>query len=223
MRHITDRKLARSTGFTVLELMVATSIFAVVLLVLTAGVLSFSRDYFASVTRSNTQAVARAILDDVAHSIQFAQTAPTSFATTGGTAATCIDNVMYSYAVGVQVSAASGPNHQNKYGMVKRIPAVSCSAPADITDPTYVFNKDQEQELLGKNMRISVFSIDPLGNDTFTIHVRVAYGEDDLFGIPSTFGSVATDDWGTLACKSGSGSQFCAVSDLSTTVQRRIK
>ena len=216
----TDRNThrAKQAGFTVLELMVATTIFAIVLMVLTVGVLSFSRDYFSSVTRSNTQTVARAIMDDIAKTIQFGQTVPQS-GVSGGTQVLCIDNVEYLYTIGTQVSTVvDSAKHQGKYGLVKRVPASACGSSApDITSGAAFFNSSTDKELLAKNMRLSDLSVTPAGTDTFTIRVRVAYGDDDLLGVTPT-----TSVWNTLSCKSGSGSQFCAVSDLSTTVQQRI-
>lgn len=205
-----------SAGFTVLELMVATTVFAIVLLVLTAGVLSFSRDYFASTTRGNTQVVARALIDDIAKTIQFGQSIPATNAS-GNTKVLCLDNVQYLYATGYQVAAATNlPKHQSKYGMIKRVSASGCPAPADITGG-FAFNASTDKELLSKNMRISKLDVLALGNNTYTVNVRVAYGDDDLFGITGP-----PPAWSTIVCKSGAGSQFCAVSDLSTTVQQRI-
>jgi hypothetical protein len=48
----------------------------------------------------------------------------------------------------------------------------------------------------------------------YSIDVRVVYGDDDLLINPT-----ATN----ATCKVGSGSQFCAVSELSTVVQQRIQ
>ncbi|CAN5386864.1 hypothetical protein BH09PAT4_BH09PAT4_08310 [soil metagenome] len=206
----------RQAGFTVLELMVATTVFAVVLLVLTAGVLSFSKSYFSSTTRGNTQVVARALIDDIAKTIQFGQSVPTTNST-GNTKVLCLDNVQYLYATGFQVSAATNiPQHQSKYGVIKRVSTTGCPAPADITGG-FAFNSTTDKELLAKHMRISKLDVLQLGNNTYTVNIRVAYGDDDLFGITGP-----TPVWATIVCKDGAGSQFCAVSDLSTTVQQRI-
>jgi hypothetical protein len=193
--------------------MVATTTFAVILLVLTVGVLSFSRDYFSSVTRSNTQTVTRSIIDDVAHSLQFSGTDLGSDPTT--TKAWCVGNVQYLYATGYEVANVASvdtANHKNKYGLIKRVSTGSCDA--DITTSSFSFNPATDKELLAKNMRISQFSIVKSG-DAYAIHIRVAYGDDDMF--------ISLADMSKLTCKSQAGSQFCATSDLTTTVQQRIK
>lgn len=208
-------KPSNQAGFTVLELMVATTIFAIVLLVLTVGVLSFSRDYFSSVTRSDTQTVARAISDDISKTLQFSGGSPT-IGSSGKTASWCIDNVQYLYATGYEVSdAANLAKHQSKYGLIKRVSTSGCGTVSDLTG-AYVFNGATDKELLGKNMRISALNIQKV-NDAYNVHVRVAYGDDDLLGVTAT-----TSAWDTISCKSNTGSQFCAVSDLATTVQQRI-
>ena len=200
-------------GFTVLELMVATTIFAIVLLVLTVGVLSFSRDYFSSVTRSNTQTAARGIIDDVARSIQFAGSASPG-PTVGNTKSWCIDSVQYLYTIGYEVSDVTDlAKHRSKYGLIKKVGGGGCGG-VDITS-SYSLTA-QDKELLAKNMRLSDLDIQK-SNNTYTIRVRVAYGDDDVLGVTSS------TVWNTIACKSGAGSQFCAISDLTTTVEQRIR
>jgi hypothetical protein len=195
--------------------MVATTVFAIVLLVLTVGVLSFSRDYFASVNRSNTQTVARAIIDDIAKTIQFSSASLTT-GDQGATSARCIDNVQYLYAPGYEVSdTANLSTHKSKYGLIKRVSSSACGGVDLISG--YAFSASQDKELLGKNMRISALSITSTGDHVFTIRVRVAFGDDDLFT------NLDPTDWSKMKCRSGAGSQFCAVSDLSTTVQQRIR
>lgn len=212
----TPAKRARQAGFTVLELMVATTIFAIILLVLTAGVMSFSRDYFASITRGNTQTVARSIIDDITKTIQFGQTVPT-IVNQGKTTILCLDNVEYLFATGYQVSDANDlPKHQSKYGLIKRLAPAGCpiTPNMDITKNSFTLNTATDHELLGKHMRISELLAPAVGSNTYTVTVRVANGDDDLFS--------GTPAWASIVCKDGSGSQFCAIADLTTTVQQRI-
>lgn len=214
-RQIGIRPNSAQAGFTVLELMVATSIFAIVLLVLTVGVMSFSRDYFSSINRSSTQTVARSIIDDIAHTIQFSGSTLTENVV-GNTHAWCFDNVQYLAATGYQVTPTSDlANFKNTYGLIKRV-ASGCGNVDVTNNGSYTFDQNTDKELLAKNMRISLLQISKVGN-AYTIHVRVATGDTELFN------NIGPPDWSQMACKSQSGSQFCAVSDLSTTVEQRIK
>jgi hypothetical protein len=71
-------------------------------------------------------------------------------------------------------------------------------------------------ELLQQRMRLAKLQITPIGagGELYRITIRVVYGDDDLISNP-------TQD--NAACKvSISGSQYCAQSDLSTVVKKRI-
>src|SRR4051812_8577751 len=65
------RNIQNQSGFTIIELLIATVIFALVLLVITTGVLQFTRQYYKGVISSHTQSAARAIADDVTRALQF--------------------------------------------------------------------------------------------------------------------------------------------------------
>lgn len=67
-------------GFTVVELMIATLVFSVILTVITMGVLSFRNRYYKAVNASTTQNTTRTVIDtDKVRLIQFgsAQVVPT--------------------------------------------------------------------------------------------------------------------------------------------------
>jgi hypothetical protein len=74
------------------------------------------------------------------------------------------------------------------------------------------------RELLGPHMRLGALDITSAGS-LYTVHVRVIYGDDDLL-TPTVSGST---DWNSELCSgTTAGSQFCAVSDLTTTVKQRL-
>lgn len=213
------RVTTSSRGFTILELMVATSVFAVILLVLAAGVISFSRSYFTSVTRSHTQEAARQIMDDLVQGIEFAgkvtfYDTPGAFAVKG----VCVDNTLYTFRIGSQVVAGpTYPANSHKYGLVKTIRNADCntlvpplSTPSDSATLTA-----NQSDLLGQHMRLSQLSVVQIAPYTYDVHVRVLYGDNDQF--------TTTTNWAAAECKNQQGSQFCAVSDLTTTVQQRLQ
>jgi hypothetical protein len=74
----------------------------------------------------------------------------------------------------------------------------------------------------------------PVATDTtiWNVKVIVAYGDDDLLCSPSVVGSCSSNATMSpasnfkntdLVCKATTGSQFCDVATLSTTVKRRVK
>jgi type II secretory pathway pseudopilin PulG len=205
-----------AAGFTVLELMVATSVFAVVMLVLTAGVLAFSRDYFRSINQSNTQATARNIMNDIVQNIEFGNNLQ-PLNPNNPAVGVCVDQTSYSYAVGYEVVESPSASDQLRHGLVKASggDCGGISTAVNLKNPISASVHNQ-QELLGDHMRLGDLTINPLGGGAYAVHVRVIYGDSDVLTSPN--GS----DRSNVTCQGGAGSQFCAVSDLTTTVQTRL-
>jgi prepilin-type N-terminal cleavage/methylation domain-containing protein len=208
---------ASAEGFTIVELLVATVVFSVVLLVATAGILQIARVYYKGVTESNTQNTARAIIDDISQGIQFSGGA-VSNATSGATGSNlyfCIGDTRVSYVQGWQVE--NNPvtaKNQGWHALVQDTPAGGCngSTGAQVIRDNQAVNG---QDLMGVHMRLSALTVNAVGTNQYSIHVRVAYGDDDLLNGPTT---------STAACKGiRAGTQFCSVADLSTVVIKRVE
>lgn len=201
------------TGFTILELMVATAVFAVVLLVIAVGVIRITDDYYGGVTSSNTQTVARAIISELSETIEFSTSAPVVVAPVGANpGALCIDNTMYMFQPGQEViDKTPFAAHQGYHGLIAETSA-SCtpSWPAGSALPSGA------RELLGRNMRLAAFDVVTAGNLT-TIHIRVISGDDTLLTLPVNTVNLPNEE-----CANKTGFQFCAVADLTTSVERRL-
>ena len=206
----------QSAGFTILELMIAATVFSIILLVVAIGVISFTNDYYKGVTSSKTQAVARSIINTVSESIQFDKRVSTSLSGSSGTQGICIDNTLYSYVIGQQVTDANpdGTKHQAYHGLIAD--TGGCGTPNVPNSNTALAST--QRELLGRHMRLGALDVSAAGG-LYTIRVRVIYGDDDLL-VPGVTGST---DWSRELCGSNIiGGQFCAVSDLTTTVKQRL-
>lgn len=201
-------------GFTIIELLIATAIFSVILLIITTAVLQFSKQYYKGVIASSTQGTARALIDDVARSIQFNGGGVSEFAN-----GYCIGtSKRYSYALNRQV-IDNGPiaaQGQSRHGLVSDT-ITGCNtatgALPNMQNLATLPAGTNARELLGQRMRLAKFDIDGTNNN-YTITVRVVYGDNDLLSNP-------TDP--NMFCKPEAGSQFCAVSELSTTVRKRVQ
>lgn len=206
----------KEQGFTILELLVASTVFAVILLVVAIGVIRFTNGYYKGITSSKTQSTARSIIAEISQSLQFGKNM-TPLAGSGGVGGLCIDNTLYSYAIGQQVtdSAPNASKHQGYHGLVVSTSG-DCSA-ATPTVPNASSLPATSRELLGQHMRLSALTVTAAGS-LYTIHVRILYGDDDLL-TPAVSGAT---NWANEICAGISGSQFCAVSDLTTTVERRL-
>lgn len=209
--------MRRSGGFTVIELMIATSVFAVVLVVVTTGILQVSRLYYKGVNEANTQSVVRSITDTVAQTIQFgggtvATTTPGA-ATPSSPKVLCVGNQRFTYDLGWQVvdSTPNASSHQAYHGLVQDDfsgCSASTSQPLNVQSIT-------GRELLSPNMRLSKLSVIDLGSNLYRVEVRIIYGDDDLLKDPN--------DPLTSCINETAGTQFCTISELNTIVTKRVR
>ena len=203
-------------GFTILELLVASTVFAIILLVVATGVIRFTDSYYKGITESKTQSASREIMNEISQSIQFGKSF-SSLTGASGVQGICTDNTLYSYKVGQQVTDSS-PNaglNQDYHGLVVSTGGACAGATPSLPNGSAL--PANSRELLGQHMRLSSLTVTNSG-DLYTIRVRVIYGDNDLL-TPVVTGST---NWALEKCSSGPGTQFCAVSDLNTTVQRRL-
>lgn len=211
-------------GFTVIELMIATGVFAVVLLTVTMAVLQMSRIYYRGVTTTNTQNTARQIMDTLSQAVQFSgdtivPTAPAGTSQPTGTdLAFCIGNKKYSYVLGRALH--DGPRDDSNKRMPHVLVEDRSSADCVGGSPTPYNMASQAaltgsttRELMAPNMRLTDLRVFREG-DLYRITVRVASGDSDVLTNP---------DAADAKCKGERLSiQYCAVTELSTVVTKRI-
>lgn len=206
-------------GFTMVELMIATAIFSVVLLITSAGVIAIGKAYYKSLTTTRVHEASRSVMEDVSRSLQFSDSEELSshVADNNGipypVKARCFGSDRYTYVINQPVN---GGNHA--LYLDKRADGDSC-------DPNTAFTGGSE--LLGNNMRLLRFDVSD--SDPFGISIGIAYGDDDLLtpynddGSPVNAAGVTEGDAAGAQCKGVAGSQFCATSGLETTVTTRVK
>ena len=205
-----------SSGFTIIELLVATAVFSVLLLVITFGILQISRVYYKGITESNTQNAARSIMDLMTQSIQFSGgDVMTTTSTPETPQAFCVGNEQFSYVAGMQLIESSESRGDNQtYHSIVQTTTAGC---ADPDPPAGLINSPDVpgRELLAPNMRLANLNIDLIEPGLYRVEVRVIYGDDDLLTNPT--GPDAT------CISETAGTQFCAVSELSTIVRKRVQ
>lgn len=212
-------------GFTIIELLIATTVFSVMLLVATTGLVQIGRVYYKGITTSKTQEITRGIVNEIASSIQVGGKGDTDIAAgpalATGEQAFCVGDVRYSYALDRQVKADNNLPDQGKHGIwldIKKrsdpctalslTPAIPGDASTD-PDPEAL---SKRRELLGANMRVTQFTIaqpNPTNPNYVNVSVGVVYGDRDLSPGGQCVGGL-------------SGGQFCATSALSTFVKKRL-
>lgn len=207
-------------GFTIIELLIATVVFSVILMLASSAVVQIGRLYYKGITQSKTQEKTRAIADEVSQSIQFGNGTKQN----GATATQfCLGDTRYTFNVNRKVTSRAN------YGLVaKRLGGadISCNNPG--------YRPDLEgEEMLATNMRLMDFSVVALpvsgaSDKAYQIRVKVAYGDNDLL---THYADNAVDTTPPLpspaskdaTCKTGiSGSSFCATAQLDTIVKKRL-
>lgn len=222
------KKTAKNkAGFTIVELLIASAVFSVVLIGALAGFMQIGRLFYKGTSISTTQETAKQILNDVSDSIQTA--ANVSAAQIDDTFDYyCVGNVRYTYEIGraVDTSATDSFTRNDRYGLIRdNLPTSSACAPPCPQAPAVC--KDGQTpwtspvELLGDNMRLQEFKIQPVPSisiDYFNVSLVVAYGDDDLLEL-----EVASDP-ATIRCigVSAKNEQFCAVAKYSTSLKRGL-
>lgn len=219
----------KKSGFTIVELLIAITIFSAVLLLISIVMMNIGRTYLKGFTSTKTQATSRSIMDSISQDIQFggADPIPADVVTPGQPYTLCVGNVRYSISLGNQI------RNSGDHALVKDRPNSGACDPNAVPDLNDIVTNHDGTELIPKNMRLSSLSVSDAANGLFSVHVRIVYGDNDLLCSQGTPGDCDNHDdnfprYGSdvpqdLACKIGNGSQFCAYSDLTTTVQSRIQ
>ncbi len=202
MKTSNKTQLGHSKGFTIVELMIATMVFSTILVAISIGVMYFTRSYYKGVYESSTQNAARNVAESITKAIQFNGSEnnvvlPTIDTATGKNYL-CAGGYIFVYQQGQKYtgSGTTGFYTQPLTGNCMSVPPAS-----------------NQQQLLGKNMRIASITMNGSAAASYTVTVTVAYGDDDV--LSATEGS-------NIACITGSGSEYCAVSTVTATAVPRI-
>ena len=204
-------KLASEQGFTIVELMIATSVLAVVLLLATMVMSSIGGLYTKGINQSNVQDSARNIVDDVSQNLELNTNYTGPITNFDGSITYCIASTRYTLVLGKQLSNINDSTHSKHVLWRDGVVGSSCdnSGVNLSNDPA----STNGTELVPPKSRLSQFSISANTSPPYSVTVGVLYGDDDL--LTAFTGAGAT-------CKPGSGGQFCSVSNLTTTVVPRI-
>lgn len=216
----------RKSGFTIIELMIATTVFSLVLMICLAGIMQITKMYYRGVTQARTREVARTVVDEIAEALRFTNqdvlvgtpvVGPQIDEADDGKSVGyfCIGLKRYTYAIDriVKNSPKDGTKEQRHALWVDQ-PTV-CTGAVDLT-------KEQPspdgKSLLAENMRLydlTVRQTDPIQR-LYAVSIGVAYGEDDLL-------SVKEDDPTRLTCEGAFvGAEFCSTTNFLVTVQKRL-
>ncbi len=234
-----QQKTNKQAGFTIIELLIATSILSTMLVMVTTMMIGISNLYYKGINQSRVQDAVRGVTEEVGHALQLtdktplSEASPISFSINGSTLAIkayCIDTTRYSYIIGVQIG--SGSNRISHVLWRDDIAATANCLPVNLqlSNPESGPNAGTNgTELATPNSRLNKFTIGLIS--PYNISVGMVYGDDDLLCSPSVVGSCASSTvmspqaqytLGDLRCRGKTGDQFCSVSNLTTTVVQRL-
>ncbi|MCA9347461.1 prepilin-type N-terminal cleavage/methylation domain-containing protein [Candidatus Saccharibacteria bacterium] len=211
-------KVFTQKGFTIVELMIASAVFSTILLVILTAIVQVGKMYYKGITTAKTQESARTVLDRISQDIQYSGGGDsgkiiTKSSTNNDVKSLCIGSDRYFYRLNVQQGASGHVLWFDRLG-------------ADGCDPdSVVMSSDAPtadgSEILPEGMRIVKLNVQSSATNLWSVSVKVAFGADDL--LETTDGSQLADSPELAVCKgSAVGTQFCAVSELNTTVLKRI-
>lgn len=231
-------KKLNQNGFTILELLIATMVFAVIFSGAVTAILQIGKLYYKGVVSNRVQETTRSVTDAVSQELQFnsvalgtanAKTYNNVIGAPGNSMtyqAYCIGTTRFSYKINAQVDSGSANQTFNQttsrqaHGLWRdTIPNPTVCVPPNLsaTNPSATSGATGSggTELLGDSMRLSAFdlSCDSTSNVCKT-NIGIIYGDNDLLkydgaGIP-------------VSCNTIVGSQWCAASQLTTSVLKRV-
>ena len=230
VRRAGDSKI--SAGFTLIELMIATVIFAIVLTVMVTAFVQVGRIFYKGVSVSNTQNAARSVISNISSDLVSAKTY-TCTNEGSGKDETCKDSSdvqyfcmglhRYSFDLSNPKQKLTGadvisPNSANPIGVVQSVIPNGCPKPSIIPGAN-------TKQLLGPDMQLNDFGV-KCANSFCTINIHIVfYGSD-----PNVFTSknYPNDPSRSVnepdATCSGNllSTQFCTATDMSTSINMRF-
>lgn len=221
-RITTDRQHSENSGFTIIELMIALSILATILVMSTVILIQIGALYSKGVNSANLQNTTRNIVTDVSSSLQFTANGITTPATNPtningmNVYAYCIGTTRYSYVLDRELGTDQGttPATTTQYVLWRdtlQNPSDTCAPLAlNTATPTDGVSAGG-YEMMGNHMRVTNFSITETANDVYSVSVSTAFGDSDLLNAAQT------------NCTGGAGEQFCATSQITTVVTQRVQ
>jgi hypothetical protein len=205
--------------------MIALTIVSIMLLLATTIFVHLGNDYTKGINLTRTQNAARNIIDQVSQELQFGGGQLLS-GSNGGYRAICIGNTRYSFVIGKQaVSGTSGSTSPYVLWQETMPPNNPCmplnlaNTPGTPGALNTASPGTNGKELVPERMRLTGLCVQQLGS-SYQVNVWLAYGDDDLLSAPGG----TPDSCGNKHqyCLGITGDQFCAVSELQTTVAARL-
>jgi prepilin-type N-terminal cleavage/methylation domain-containing protein len=214
------KKIRETRGFTIVELLIATTVLTVVLVGASFVLVQVGRLYYKGTITARTQSAGRNIVDSISRPIQLRGSGVRK-AAIGPVNVLCVGNQRFTYQTQAQVGiGGSRRPHAVWRDTINNLEACTSSVPDILNTGITLTGGDS---MLSDGMRLFeldvVETIDGSGTDTgiYLVTVRMGYGELDTFSTDPLSGRQD----GCLG--QTAGGQFCAYAAYETTVNARIR
>ena len=205
---------SNQSGFTIIELLIASVILSVMLVMVTVIMIGIGNLFYKGVSQVKVQTAVRNITESVSHDLEYTDGSdgvvqnPALLVTAQGNIETyCIGKTRYTFMRNHIVG--TNPVHAL---WRDTLPDANCPAPhATDLDAAGATGGTNGTEMLPPNSRITEFNIGSAVSP-YPLKVSIAYGDDTL----------TRGEGMNTTCKSGKGDHFCATAKLQTQVLQRI-
>jgi prepilin-type N-terminal cleavage/methylation domain-containing protein len=196
--------LRRSRGFTLVELLIATSIFSVFLLLITTMIIRIGQIYTKGLVTTQTEEAARAISTEITRAVEFSSSTPSFTSPSGSTPGhICAGSSRYSFYLHQEL-VDNSPASDQRTDVLTADTSASCPGGAAST---------RVRELMPVRTRLLKLNL-TLTGALYTLTIRVGYGDKEGFDDYTSPNAVCLNEASTSA--------FCATSELTTSFQKRL-
>lgn len=201
-------------GFTIVELLIATAILSIIILISTAVMLNIGNLYYKGATISREQDDVHNIVSDISQQIELSDSQPKTqsftFINDQGNPVTanvyCIGTVRYTAVVGYQIGT-----QVPEVLWRDKIPDNTCPTLKSVPWPD-----TNGYEMIAPGSMLTYFNIS--SSSPFDIQVSIAYGSS----LAGSLLNLDTSNYNRTTCKGLSGDQYCATASLQEVVDQRL-
>jgi len=253
LRRLMSKKDNRSSesGFTIIELMIATAVLSTMILVVTVIIINIGTLYDKGINQSRTQDAVRDITDQIGQDLKFnpggalIDPAPLNVAA-GGTGnqapvtvtihSICTGTIRYSYIVGYELGSSVNATDFGNGGSSLNYPTMPAilwrdnnSGGTGTCVPVNLLNPNAIATSAANNNGTELAPANTRltlfqvsGASPYTIDVSLAYGD---YGLLTNYSPPTThpSKVTSVTCDGDTGDQFCATAGLETVVVERIQ
>lgn len=199
-----SRRRQAEAGFSMIELLLAMAIFSMALVIVSAGFINIVRLYQSGLASRSTQQNARLLLEEMSRTVRDSGSATPVAVTTGVGGVTVFSRVCLQNGSRIVVFAVDGA------GNLRQGTTTAPNCPAPVFDSSWKTINDS-------SVRVTQFAVDSTGKvgpagGTVMMTITVASNNNINNLDPNT---------NNTTCRPGAGSQFCAVTTLSSTATLR--